>query len=103
MFLLWMDIGYCSLLMRDGFKRASGKPVHLEASTPRSRDIYAHLGFEVGQYFVPGENVTLTLVILPVNKEHRFGVGSVDEMGVRAKGAAAVGFPAFIMTKWETP
>lgn len=66
MFYLWMDIGYCSLLIRDGFKRASGKPVRLEASTPRSRGIYAHLGFEVGRHFVLGENVTLTLVVLPV-------------------------------------
>jgi hypothetical protein len=40
-------LGYCSLLMRDGWERASGKPVYLEASTPHSRDIYAHLGFEV--------------------------------------------------------
>jgi len=76
--------GYCSLLMRDGFQRASGTPVHLEATTPRSRDIYAHMGFEL-------------------NKEHRFGVGSVDEMGIVAKGEAAVGCPIFIMTKWENP
>ncbi|KAH9972579.1 hypothetical protein BGW80DRAFT_1172822 [Lactifluus volemus] len=72
--------GYCSLIVRDGWKRASGKPVYLEASTPHSRDIYAHLGFEF-------------------NKENRFGVGSVNEMGVKAKGTAAVGVPVFIMTK----
>jgi len=76
--------GYCSLLMRDGLQRATGKPVSLEASTPRSRDIYAHFGFEL-------------------NKEHRFGVGSVDEMGVVAKGETAVGLPMFIMTKWDNP
>jgi len=76
--------GYCSLLMRDGFQRASAKPVYLESSTPRSRDIYAHLGFEV-------------------DNEHRFGVGSVDEMGIAAKGDAAVGWPCSIMTKWENP
>jgi len=76
--------GYCSLLMRDGFQRASGKPIYLESTTPRSRDIYAHLGFEV-------------------DKEHRFGVGSIDEMGIVAKGEAAVGWPCFIMTKWENP
>ena len=33
--------------MRDGFQRASGKSIYLESTTPRSRDIYAHLGFEV--------------------------------------------------------
>jgi len=34
-----------------------------------------------------------------VGKEHRFGVGSVDEMGIAAKGEAAVGWPCFFMTK----
>jgi len=34
-----------------------------------------------------------------VGKEHRFGVGSVDEMGIAAKGEAAVGWPCFVMTK----
>ncbi|KAI0272705.1 hypothetical protein BC834DRAFT_858044 [Gloeopeniophorella convolvens] len=76
--------GYCSMLMRDGFERAAGAAVHLEATTPKSRDIYAHLGFEIG-------------------KEQRFGVGSVDEMGVVARGEAAVGWPVWVMSKWETP
>ncbi|KAI9511572.1 hypothetical protein F5148DRAFT_975010 [Russula earlei] len=75
--------GYASLLLRDGFERASGKPMHLEATTPRSRDIYAHLGFEAGR----------------LNGERRFGVGSVDERGIVAKGEAAVGWPVFFMTK----
>lgn len=43
----WDAVGYCTLLLRDGFQRASGKPISLESTTPRSRDIYAHLGFEV--------------------------------------------------------
>lgn len=34
-----------------------------------------------------------------MDKEHRFGVGSIDEMGIKAKGEAAVGWPCFIMTK----
>jgi len=76
--------GYASMLLRDGFKRASGKPVHLEATSPRSRDIYAHMGFEL-------------------NRELRFGVGSANDMGIAAKGEAAVGLPIFIMTKWENP
>jgi len=76
--------GYASMLLRDGFKRASGKPVHVESSTPRSRDIYAHMGFEL-------------------NRELRFGVGSANDMGIAAKGEAAVGLPVFIMTKWENP
>ncbi|KAI0255824.1 hypothetical protein BJV78DRAFT_577223 [Lactifluus subvellereus] len=76
--------GYCSLLIEDGFRRASGMPVHVEATTPRSRDIYAHYGFEL-------------------NNVHRFGMGWVDEMGKRATRPNAAGWPDFIMTKWETP
>ena len=34
-------------MMRDGFERTAPKPVHLEATTPRTREIYAHYGFEV--------------------------------------------------------
>ncbi|KAG7451787.1 uncharacterized protein BT62DRAFT_999485 [Guyanagaster necrorhizus] len=32
--------------MRDGFARAKSKPVRLEASSAKSRDIYGHFGFE---------------------------------------------------------
>lgn len=38
---------YSSLLMEEGFQRTSPKPVHLEATTAKNRDIYAHFGFEV--------------------------------------------------------
>lgn len=34
-----------------------------------------------------------------MDKEHRFGVGEVDEMGIAAKGEAAVGWPCFVMAK----
>jgi len=49
LFCLTVDdgLGYGALLLRDGFQYASGKPIYLESTTPRSRDIYAHLGFEV--------------------------------------------------------
>ena len=42
-----MLAGYATLLMEDGFRRASPKPVHLEATTAFSRDIYLHYEFEV--------------------------------------------------------
>ncbi|KAK7049969.1 hypothetical protein VNI00_005400 [Paramarasmius palmivorus] len=76
--------GLCSLMVKDGFTRASrtGKPIHLEATTPRSRDIYAHFGFEI-------------------DEEHRFGKGSVDNNGIAAKGEAATGYPEWVMTKWN--
>ncbi|RDX44026.1 hypothetical protein OH76DRAFT_1409523 [Lentinus brumalis] len=73
--------GYSSMLMEEGFRRTSPKPVHLEATTPASRDIYARYGFEIDEV-------------------HHFGVGKVDKNGVKAKGEAATGFPEWIMTKW---
>ncbi|KAI0060949.1 hypothetical protein BV25DRAFT_1806417 [Artomyces pyxidatus] len=72
--------GFCGLLLRDGFARASPKPIHLEATTPRSRDIYKHHGFEV-------------------DEEHWFGMGEVNAQGLPAKGEAATGWPDSIMTK----
>lgn len=78
----WEGKGLCSLLMKDGFSRASPKPIHLEATTPRSKDIYIHHGFEIGS-------------------EHAFGKGQVDEAGQAAKGAEATGYPHWVMTKWE--
>ncbi|KAI0044752.1 hypothetical protein FA95DRAFT_1496603 [Auriscalpium vulgare] len=76
----WEGQGLCSLLVRDGFARATPKPIHLEATTPKSRDRYLHFGFEI-------------------DEEHRFGVGEVDEKGLPAKGEAAVGWPDVVMTK----
>ncbi|KAK0193529.1 hypothetical protein F5146DRAFT_1031105 [Armillaria mellea] len=70
----WEGKGFCSLLMKDGFSRASPKPIHLEATTPRSKDIYIYHGFEIGS-------------------EHAFGKGQVDEAGHAAKGAEATGYP----------
>ncbi|KAK7033657.1 hypothetical protein VNI00_012657 [Paramarasmius palmivorus] len=72
--------GLCSLMMKDGFKRTAPKPVHLEATKVRTRDIYAHYGFEV-------------------DEEHCFGKGSVDSSGIIAKGEAATGYPEWVMTK----
>ena len=34
------------MLLQEGFKRTSPKPVHLEATKASTRDIYAHFGFE---------------------------------------------------------
>ncbi|EJC99777.1 uncharacterized protein FOMMEDRAFT_58472, partial [Fomitiporia mediterranea MF3/22] len=75
--------GLCSLMMKDGFARTAPKPVHLEATTSKSRDIYARYGFEV-------------------NEEHRYGKGKVDSNGLKARGDAATGYPEWIMTKAST-
>ncbi|KAM5544640.1 hypothetical protein V8D89_001538 [Ganoderma adspersum] len=75
--------GYTTMLMDAGFKRTAPKPVHLEATKARTRDIYAHYGFEV-------------------DEEHHFGVGTVDKNGLKARGDAATGYPEWVMTKWST-
>lgn len=79
----WQGKGVSSLLMRDSFSRAKPKPIHLEASSTKSRDIYAHFGFEI-------------------NNEHIFGKGRIDCRGLPAKGAEATGISEWVMTKWET-
>ncbi|KAK0436532.1 hypothetical protein EV421DRAFT_1831077 [Armillaria borealis] len=79
----WQGKGVSSVLMRDCFARAKPKPIHLEASSPKSRDIYAHFGFEI-------------------NDEHLFGKGQIDRHGLPAKGAEATGLSEWVMTKWET-
>ncbi|PBK60702.1 hypothetical protein ARMSODRAFT_965812 [Armillaria solidipes] len=79
----WQSKGMSSLLMKEGFARTSPKSVHLEATTVKNRDIYAHFGFEI-------------------DEEHLFGKGRVDRQGLAAKGTAATGYPEWVMTKWET-
>ncbi|KAK0472286.1 hypothetical protein IW261DRAFT_1508967 [Armillaria novae-zelandiae] len=79
----WQGKGLSSLLMNEGFARTSPKPVHLEATTVKNRDIYAHFGFEI-------------------DDGHLFGKGRVDRQGLAAKGTAATGYPEWVMTKWET-
>ncbi|KAI0749959.1 hypothetical protein C8Q80DRAFT_1314396 [Daedaleopsis nitida] len=72
--------GLSTMLVEEGFRRASPKPVHLEATKGSTRDIYAHFGFEV-------------------DEEHQFGVGAVDRFGIKARGEAATGYPEWVMTK----
>ena len=43
----WLHSGISSMLLKEGIRRASPKPIHLEATTANSRDIYARYGFEV--------------------------------------------------------
>ncbi|EIN04373.1 hypothetical protein PUNSTDRAFT_128410 [Punctularia strigosozonata HHB-11173 SS5] len=74
--------GYLSMLIRDQFAFAPREVHALDASGPKSRDRYEHLGFE--------ENCPL-----------RFGVGKVDADGVVAKDKEkARGLVQFSMTKW---
>ena len=87
--------------MRDGFQRASGTAIYLESTTSRSRDVYSHLGFEVrhSQFCSSHGSLVFSAGCVQVDQESRFGVGSVDEMGIVAKGEAAIGWPCFIMMK----
>ncbi len=42
---------------------------------------------------------TVRTGIVQIDEEHQFGVGAVDERGVKAKGKAATGYPEWVMTK----
>ncbi|KAJ7655277.1 hypothetical protein DFH06DRAFT_1329612 [Mycena polygramma] len=72
--------GYMSMLLREGFKYTPRAVFTLEATTPRSRDVYKHFGFEVV-------------------KEVMVGKGKVDASGVIASGNAATGFPIYPMIR----
>ncbi|KAJ6608898.1 acyl-CoA N-acyltransferase [Mycena sp. CBHHK59/15] len=72
--------GYMSMLLQEAFKHAPNATFTLEATTPRSRDVYKHFGFEVV-------------------KEVTVGKGKVDALGVVASGDAATGFPIYPMIK----
>lgn len=86
--------------MRDGFERTKPKLVHLEATTIRSRDIYAHYGFEVRLLDLLYRPYQVTIYPCgQVDEERQFGRGAVDARGIAAKGSAATGYPEWIMTK----
>ncbi|PIL32212.1 hypothetical protein GSI_05457 [Ganoderma sinense ZZ0214-1] len=72
--------GYSTMLFQEAFRRAPPKPLHVVASKPANKDIYAHFGFEA--------------------QTHMVGVGEVDAAGLKARGQAATGLPEFVMIKW---
>ncbi|KAF7340803.1 N-acetyltransferase domain-containing protein [Mycena sanguinolenta] len=72
--------GYMSMLLQEAFKHAPDATFTLEATTPRSRDVYKHYAFEVVREVVVGK-------------------GKVDGLGVNASGDAATGFPIYPMIK----
>jgi len=74
--------GYGSMLMRHGFQRASSMPIHLEATSTTTRDIYLHYGFVV-------------------ETECCFGVGEVNSKGIKAKKKEAGGHNEWIMLSGE--
>ncbi len=83
--------------MKEGFARTSPKSVHLEATTVKNRDIYAHFGFEVE--FIQSLFAQVCLSHAQIDEEHLFGKGRVDRQGLAAKGTAATGYPEWVMTK----
>jgi len=72
--------GYMSMLLREAFEYAPNAVFSLEASTPRSRDVYKNFGFEVVREVIVAK-------------------GKVDASGVVASGGAATGFPIYPMIK----
>ncbi|KAL0569792.1 hypothetical protein V5O48_012171 [Marasmius crinis-equi] len=77
-----MGARYMSMLLREGFAHAQGATFTLEATTPGSRDVYQHFGFEVVREVIVAK-------------------GKVDTKGVLAPkdSAAATGFPIYPMIK----
>ncbi|KAJ3508421.1 hypothetical protein NLJ89_g5760 [Agrocybe chaxingu] len=75
--------GLMSKLMRDAFAKAPEATFCLEASTAKSRDLYAHLGFE-------------NPIPIPV------GVGLCNSSGLRATGKDAAGVEAYAMGRWPS-
>ncbi|CAA7262176.1 unnamed protein product [Cyclocybe aegerita] len=75
--------GLMSKLMRDAFADAPEATFCLEASTAKSRDLYAHLGFENP---------------LPI----QMGVGSSNSSGLCATGKDATGVEAYAMGRWPS-
>ncbi|KAJ7267468.1 hypothetical protein C8J57DRAFT_366586 [Mycena rebaudengoi] len=73
--------GYCGLLLKEIQEFNKNLPTTVEATTPRSRDVYLHYGWTIYD--------TLT-----------FGKGYVDESGLQSTGEKATGFPVWMMIKW---
>lgn len=73
--------GFLSMLVREGFAHAPNANLYLEASTPKARDRYAHLGFQL-------------------ETPARIGKGRADSLGYKAKGEKATGFDVYLMVKW---
>ncbi|KAF9529873.1 hypothetical protein CPB83DRAFT_893106 [Crepidotus variabilis] len=72
--------GFMSMLVREAFDHTPEATFVLEATTPKSRNMYAHLGFQ---------NPT------PIN----FGVKKADRNGLNARGEAALGVEIWAMAK----
>ncbi|KAJ7278293.1 hypothetical protein C8J57DRAFT_1306389 [Mycena rebaudengoi] len=72
--------GCMTILLQEAFKNAPDATFTLEATTPRSREVYKHFGFEV------------------VN-EVTVGKGKVNAHGLVSSGDSATGFPIYPMIK----
>jgi len=73
--------GMMSKLVRDAFAHSPESTFTLEATTPKSRDQYAHMGFELPT---------------PI----KLGKGRADRRGVAASGSDASGLEIWAMAKW---
>jgi len=61
--------GFCSMLMRAGFEFIGSAPICLEATTPKSRELYLRYGFEITDSPLLGENKVGEDGLPPRNKE----------------------------------
>ncbi|TFY63997.1 hypothetical protein EVG20_g6103 [Dentipellis fragilis] len=73
--------GYLSLLIREMYEFVPEKLLTLDAATPKARDRYAHLGFELQHPWT-------------------VGTGQVNEQGLKGKGETP-GMTFYSMIKWD--
>ncbi|KZP00710.1 hypothetical protein CALVIDRAFT_594901 [Calocera viscosa TUFC12733] len=66
--------GYTTLLMNAAFERWPGAPMILEASSEKSRDVYAHFGFEIVETIAFSKGEVTSKGIPPVDGEEAEGM-----------------------------
>ena len=87
-----------STLLWEAFNHAPNAVFTLEATTPRSRDVYKHHRFEV----CPDSLSLLSLMCMTtrqVVREVVVGKGKANALGLKSSGDAATGFPFYPMIK----
>lgn len=97
--------GLLSLLVREQITLTPDEILVLEATSSNSRDIYAHLGFEVS-YRTSQEFLMFFFKIKYDMAQNtvsvKFGKGKADDRGIKARGEDAVGVEVWAMAKVST-
>lgn len=95
----WLS-GLIGKIIREGFAHYAEETFTLEASSPKSRAVYAHLGYEASGCGLPYMFLVAHCTVRQVMREFRIGVGKVNEEGFPVpKGGKALGVPLWTMVK----